>query len=189
MAELFAILNIAVFVLSGVALTIVDCYFLRLPNRLIAAGLLLCVATAIPHALAAAEPERLFAAVGGSALAALQLLPLRLLAAAQLGMGDVKLGFLLGWQAGYWAGWWGSTVALLLASLLLGCAALVVVLRRARASLSQASPAAPQRQAGGSQHQLAAGPARASTASPTEFAAGPWLLAATLLTALWGLGR
>jgi leader peptidase (prepilin peptidase)/N-methyltransferase len=129
------------FVAAGVLLAVVDLRERLLPNRVLlpatvgAAALLVVAAVGL-----GAWPDLLRAAAGAVTLFCV-LLALALLAPGQLGMGDVKLGALLGLYLG-WLGWPALVLGVLAGFAVQAVAALVLLAAR-RVGLRSALPFGP----------------------------------------------
>lgn len=108
------------FLFYGARLTVVDIRMHRLPNKMLLpwmrwAFLLLFVA-----GVAHDETHRAFGAVAGGVVLFVAFLLLHLLNRSGMGMGDVKLAFVLGLYLGFVSWWtvlWGTLFAFLLGSL------------------------------------------------------------------------
>lgn len=129
------------FVLGAVLLTVVDLRHLVLPNRVLApwaagAAVLLTVAAAATGAWA-----DLGRALVAALVVALGLLVLALVNPAGLGMGDVKLGLVLGWYLG-WLGWPSVLVGILLGAVAQAVVGLALLATR-RAGRRTALPFGP----------------------------------------------
>ena len=108
----------------GVALAFVDDSVHRLPDRLVFAALAGALPALIVAAIAEREPERLLTASACAVATAAFYLLLALLPHGY-GLGDVKLGLLVGLVAG-WYGPRAALAATLIAILLAGLAAAIV---------------------------------------------------------------
>lgn len=125
----------------GVALAFVDVAAHRLPDRLVLPAYPVVLAGLAVAALALGRPDRLVGAVAGGAALAGGYLVLVLLRPGQLGLGDLKLGGLLGLGLG-WLGWSAVLAGSLLAFLLFaGCA--LALLATGRATRRTALPFGP----------------------------------------------
>lgn len=127
--------------LAGAALVVIDVQCHRLPNRLVlplfvAEALLLTLAAAIGH-----DWSRLLRAAEGGAAVYAVLFALAFASPRSFGMGDVKLGGLLGGYLG-WFGWVYVYYGIF-AGFLLGAVLAVALLATRRASMKTAVPFGP----------------------------------------------
>lgn len=114
-----------VLVTSTMALSVVDMYVYRLPDRLVFPSLGLSLVTMIVAGVAIDVPSAITKALGGMALYGGFLLLMHLISPRGMGFGDVKLALLLGlhlgWAAGsVWIGW-TPVFRLVFYALLLSC--------------------------------------------------------------------
>lgn len=121
----WTILPPLVMVVSLLALSVIDIYVYRLPDRLVFPALLLSAVGMVVAAVAIDRPGALLRALAGLALYGGILLVLHLVSPRGMGFGDVKLSLLLGLHLGWVAGttWigWVSVFRLVFYALLLGC--------------------------------------------------------------------
>jgi leader peptidase (prepilin peptidase)/N-methyltransferase len=92
----------------GVVLTVIDVRTHRLPDRLVGPGVCWLLVTLTLAAVVTGQPGALGRAVLGGLASAIGYLLLGLARAGGLGLGDVKLGGLLG----LWLGWFGWSAVL-----------------------------------------------------------------------------
>lgn len=112
----------------GVALSYIDLAVHRLPNHLIGTALSGGLALLVLAAVLRTDFRRLMIAVLCALTVSAFYLLLSLLPRGY-GLGDVKLGLIVGLTSGWW-GWTGPTVATLAAALLAGLTAGILVVRR-----------------------------------------------------------
>jgi leader peptidase (prepilin peptidase)/N-methyltransferase len=130
--------------LVGAPLTVVDLRLHRLPNRLVAAAAVAGAGLLTLAAAASPEPDgwrRLLRSAEGSAAVYLVLFLLATVVQHGFGMGDVKLGGVLGGYLG-WFGW-GTVYVGILAGFVLGAAVSTVLLIFGRATMKTAIPFGP----------------------------------------------
>ncbi|PYG02110.1 leader peptidase (prepilin peptidase) / N-methyltransferase [Georgenia satyanarayanai] len=132
-ADLPAALLLAV---AGVLLATEDLASHRLPNAVLAPTAVALALLLVVASLATGEWDALLRAVLAAVASGVGYLLLALLRPAGLGMGDVKLGALLG----AWLGWlgWGAAVLGVLAGFVLGGVAGLVLLLAGRATRTTA---------------------------------------------------
>lgn len=129
-----------VLVTSAVALSAIDMYVYRLPDRLVFPSLGLSLLVMVVAGLGIDRPSAITKALGGMALYGGFLLLMHLISPRGMGFGDVKLALLLGlhlgWAAGsVWVGW-TPVFRLVFYALLLSCllgglgGVLIAILRR-----------------------------------------------------------
>lgn len=132
-----------VLVTSTVALSVIDMYVYRLPDRLVFPSLGLSLVTMVVAGFAIDIPSAITKALGAMAIYGGFLFLLHLISPRGMGFGDVKLALLLGahlgWAAGsVWIGWTPVFqlvfYALLVACLLGGVGGLLIALLRRRLS-------------------------------------------------------
>ena len=129
------------FAAAGVLLVVVDLRERLLPNRVLLPAIVGAAALLVVAAVGlGAWPDLLRAAAGAVTLFCV-LLALALLAPGQLGMGDVKLGALLGLYLG-WLGWPALALGVLAGFAVQAVAALVLLAAR-RVGLRSALPFGP----------------------------------------------
>jgi leader peptidase (prepilin peptidase)/N-methyltransferase len=130
-----------VLVTAVVALSVIDMYVYRLPDRLVFPSLLLSIVAIVFSGFAIDQPSAIVKALGAMALCGGFLLILHLISPKGMGFGDVKLALLLGvhlgWAAGSaWIGWRpvirAVFYALLLSCLIGGIGGLLVAILRRR---------------------------------------------------------
>jgi len=114
-----------VLVTATIALSVIDMYVYRLPDRIVFPALGLSLATMVVAALAIDLPSAITKALGGMAIYGGFLLLMHLISPRGMGFGDVKLALLLGlhlgWAAGtVWVGW-TPVIRLVFYALLLSC--------------------------------------------------------------------
>jgi len=129
-----------VLVTAAMALSVIDMYVYRLPDRIVFPALGLSLATIVVAGIAIDHPSAITKALGGMAIYAGLLLVMHLISPRGMGFGDVKLALLLGLQLGWAAGsvWvgWTPVIRLVFYALLLSCLTgvigglLIAVLRR-----------------------------------------------------------
>ncbi len=122
------------------ALSVIDLYVYRLPDRIVFPALAVSAASMVVVALAIDRPGALARAAVGAAGYFVLLLIIHLISPRGMGFGDVKLALLLGLHLGWIAGstyvGWSPVVRLLFYALMMGCligvvaGLLVAVLRR-----------------------------------------------------------
>ncbi|WP_026551476.1 A24 family peptidase [Arthrobacter sp. H20] len=134
-------LALAVFVVVGAWLSVIDLRSHLLPNRIIFPAYPVAAVLLGLGALLAGEGERILSMGGGAAVLWLAYFVLRVIYPAGMGFGDVKLAALLGLYLGF-AGWshllWGTFAAFALGS----CWGLVLIVGR-RGTLKSAIPFGP----------------------------------------------
>ena len=129
-----------VLVTSTTALSVIDMYVYRLPDRLVFPSIAVSLATMVVAGIAIDVPSAIGKALGGMALYGGFLFVMHLISPRGMGFGDVKLALLLGlhlgWAAGsVWVGW-TPVFRLVFYALLLSClvggvgGVLIAVLRR-----------------------------------------------------------
>jgi leader peptidase (prepilin peptidase)/N-methyltransferase len=130
-----------VLVTATTALSVIDMYVYRLPDRLVFPSILLSLMTMVAAGFAIDHPSSITKALGGMALYGGFLLLMHLISPRGMGFGDVKLALLLGLHLGWAAGsvWEGWTpvfrlvfYALLLSSLMGGVGGLFLAILRRR---------------------------------------------------------
>jgi leader peptidase (prepilin peptidase) / N-methyltransferase len=97
----------------AVPLALIDLKVLRLPDPLVGTALLGGVALLAVAAAAAGTPDDLLRAFAAAALSGLAYVVLALVPGSQLGVGDVKLGAVLGLYLG-WLGWFAVVAGVVL---------------------------------------------------------------------------
>jgi leader peptidase (prepilin peptidase)/N-methyltransferase len=132
-----------VLVTSTLALSVIDMYVYRLPDRLVFPALGLSLATVVVAGFGIDHPSAITKALGGMALYGGFLFLMHLISPRGMGFGDVKLALLLGlhlgWAAGsVWVGWTPVFrlvfYALLLSCLVGGIGGLLIAILRRRLS-------------------------------------------------------
>lgn len=139
----WALLPPLVLVTSTTALSVIDMYVYRLPDRLVFPSLLVSLVAMVAAGFGIDHPQAITKALGGMALYGGFLLVMHLISPRGMGFGDVKLALLLGlhlgWAAGsVWVGW-TPVFRLVFYALLVSCLAggvggLVIAILRRRLS-------------------------------------------------------
>ncbi len=129
-----------VLITAAVALSTIDMYVYRLPDRLVFPSLGLSLVVMVAAGFGIDHPSSIVKALGGMALYGGFLFVMHLISPRGMGFGDVKLALLLGLHLGWTAGsvWieWAAVFQLVFYALLLSCllggvgGILVAVLRR-----------------------------------------------------------
>jgi len=184
----------AVLAIALVALSVIDMYEYRLPDRLVFPSIGISAVLMVVVAVAIDRPEGLTRALVGSLTFFAILLVVHLISPRGMGFGDVKLALLLGLHLGWTAGTtylgWPAVIRMVFYALLIGCligvvmGLLVAVLRRGGRDVAP-DPAllVPEEEDGGDEGD-------GSTGQPAQllkhsFPFGPALAAATLLVVLY----
>jgi leader peptidase (prepilin peptidase)/N-methyltransferase len=132
-----------VLVTSALALSVIDMYVYRLPDRLVFPSLGISLVTMVVAGIGIDRPSAITKALGGMALYGGFLFLMHLISPRGMGFGDVKLALLLGLHLGWAAGsiWIGWTpvfrlvfYALLLSCLVGGLGGVLIALLRRRLS-------------------------------------------------------
>jgi leader peptidase (prepilin peptidase)/N-methyltransferase len=133
---------------AAVAITLVltDLDTKRIPNRILFPGLVVGAVLLAAGSLLDGEPQALVRAAGGAAGYFALLFLVALAARGGFGMGDVKLGALLGLFLGYQS--WGSVVVGAFAAFAIGGAVSAALLLTGRAGRKQSVPFGPAMVAG-----------------------------------------
>lgn len=136
----WALLPPLVLVTSTTALSVIDMYVYRLPDRLVFPSLVVSLVVMVAAALGLDRVEAIPKALGGMALYGGFLFVMHLISPRGMGFGDVKLALLLGLHLGWTAGsvWigWTPVFRLVFYALLVSCLAggigglAIAVLRR-----------------------------------------------------------
>lgn len=95
------ILPLAVFILFGLWLSIIDIRSHRLPNQVVGAMALLLISLQAVIALTQSQPDRLIAALATALATTLVYVVLYMFSRGSMGMGDVKFAFPLGLVIGW----------------------------------------------------------------------------------------
>lgn len=95
------ILPLAVFILFGLWLSIIDIRLHRLPNQIVGAMALLLIGVQAVIALTQSQPDRLIAALATALATTLVYVVLYMFSRGSMGMGDVKFAFPLGLVIGW----------------------------------------------------------------------------------------
>jgi len=141
MAEWLVLAAYGVFASASIVLAVIDIRTRRLPDVIVVPSAVLLVGTFAAASGITGDWSGLVRAVLSGAGAFAALLLVAIVTRGGLGFGDVKLAFVLGVATG-WVGWGAVALSLVVAFVLGGAFALVLILTR-RATASTATPFGP----------------------------------------------
>ncbi len=125
------LLPIAVLIVALVALSVIDLYVYRLPDRLMFPSIVLSLVAIVVASMAIGYPEAIWRSLAGGIGYFVFLLIAHLISPRGMGFGDVKLALLLGLHLGFTAGSryeeWSTVSRLVFYALFMGCVLGVVV--------------------------------------------------------------